>query len=134
LPTCTEKSWATPTVKIHTSGFTGNATDLVNAIEDVNAQIGKVGGSSARVDKTLQVTTPYHETAYDDVTPTIHVGFGPLVHPTIASTWPGYSCERFITVDTNTNWVYGTPADSDPTPAIRRAQAAQIVPWQRIAN
>src|SRR5215471_12762375 len=52
-PVCADREWASPIVKIHTSEFTnaltgaGTLDDMVQAVEDVNAQIAKVGGSSA---------------------------------------------------------------------------------------
>src|SRR6185312_4438090 len=44
--TCTDQSWNSPIVKVHTSEIphSSDTPDLVNAIDQVNAQVANVGG------------------------------------------------------------------------------------------
>src|SRR5436190_11957160 len=61
-PVCADREWHSPIVKIHTSEFTGpgNKDDMVQAVEDVNAQIARVGGSTVYIEKTEQATAAFH--------------------------------------------------------------------------
>jgi hypothetical protein len=113
VPTCTAQSWSSPVVKLHVAAFTGNRAAMEDAVRDVNAQIAEVGGSSVRIESTSTTTDPFHISPYYDGAPVIHVGFQPILDPGVAaSTWNRWSCERFITVDTDLAWNYGTPEDS----------------------
>src|SRR5215510_488545 len=98
LPACSDASWATPIVRVHTAEFSGTGKSaMMNAVREINAQIANVGASSAHIDKTVETTDAFHSWApYVDTTPTIHVGFYDLVKPAIAYTSAPYSCERFI--------------------------------------
>jgi len=76
LPSCTDKSWATPTVIVHTGLFSGTSNELAGmeaAVRDINAQMAHLGDSAVSINKTQFTTDEYHETAYKNTTPTIHV-------------------------------------------------------------
>jgi hypothetical protein len=112
VPSCTAASWASPVVKIHLPGFSGNQADMEDAIRDVNAQIGRVGGSTVRIESTVVSDEAFHTSPYYDSEPVIHVGFRPIANPkAAASAFNAYPCEHFITIDTAESWNYGLPAD-----------------------
>jgi hypothetical protein len=130
LPSCTDKSWASPTVIIHTPLFPGSSSDRVAmdaAVRDVNAQLALVGGSSAHIADTRDTTDAFHETPYDNTSPTIHVGFLDLLPPDLAVTDRAFSCEHYITIDRGTAWDYGTPEDST-TDGQRYYEAGKLDP------
>jgi hypothetical protein len=115
LPSCTDKAWATPTVIVHTALFSGTSNELAGmqaAVRDINAQMAHLGDSAVSIDKTQFTTDEFHETAYKNTTPTIHVGFLNLTDGALAETNDVFSCEHYITVDRATLWDYGTPEDS----------------------
>jgi hypothetical protein len=115
VPSCSASSWATPRVVVHTAGYSGSTlSSLQDAVRDVDAQIGAIGGSSARVESTTFTTDSYHLDPYFNSTPTIHVGFQNIYDPDpAASTWNGWSCEHFITVDNvDWTWDFGSPDDA----------------------
>jgi hypothetical protein len=123
-----------PRVLIHTGEYVGSASedDMVEAVSQVNAQIRAMGATSARVTRTDMTTARFHyHDTYDDLVPTIHVGFIPRFPDedndpgttTLAATdpdIPGGPCETQIAVQTDRAWNYGTPlaggeVPSDPT-------------------
>jgi hypothetical protein len=112
VPSCGAAAWSSPVVRIHPDLFIGNQADMEDAIRDVNAQIANVGGSTARVEKTVTTSDGFHTTPYYDTSPVIHVGFLNLLPPALAVTSSPWACERFIIVDRDTAWNYGTPQDA----------------------
>ncbi|WP_426510926.1 hypothetical protein ACPPVO_09920 [Dactylosporangium sp. McL0621] len=67
-------------VVLHTAEYTGtgdnDAAALLQALKDVNRQIGLVGGTAAKITSTTSTTTPFvYGTPFNDTVPTIHVGF-----------------------------------------------------------
>ena len=114
LPTCNTSDWRSPLVWVHTHEFTGNKSAMETAITQVDAQIGKVGASGATVDQPIFSTEEaFHPTTpYGDGVPTLHIGFSDLAPNILATTSKPYSCERFITFDSNGAWDYGTPEDA----------------------
>lgn len=107
---CSKASWSSPVVMIHTELFIGNQADMEDAVRDVNAQVANVGGSSARVERTVTTPEAFHTTPYGDSSPVIHVGFLNLLPPTLARTTSPWPCERFITVGRDTAWNFKTAA------------------------
>jgi hypothetical protein len=115
LPSCSDKSWASPTVIIHTQLFPGSSSDraaMDAAVRDVNAQLALVGGSSVHIADARDTADAFHETPYNNASPTIHIGFLNLLPPDLAVTNLAFSCEHYITIDRDTAWDYGTPEDS----------------------
>ena len=99
---------------VHTAGYSGSTLSaLQDAVRDIDAQIGAIGGSTARVESTTFTSDNFHLDPYFNSTPTIHVGFANIYDPDpAAQTWNGWPCEHFITVD-NVDWLwnFGTPQD-----------------------
>lgn len=78
---CSVVTWpSNPRVILHVlelDGFTADSEDaMLQAMEDIHAQIGAVGGSSAAITGFTLSPLPFtFRTAYNDPVPTIHVGF-----------------------------------------------------------
>jgi len=78
---CSVVTWpSNPRVILHVlelDGFTVDMEDaMLQAMEDIHAQVGAVGGSTAAITGFTLSATPFtFRTAYNDAVPTIHVGF-----------------------------------------------------------
>jgi hypothetical protein len=82
---CMPITWASqPKVVLHTAEFAGpdffenliNLAQLTDAMNDVHEQFNLVGGTAAQVTAFELSTVPFiYKTWFNDVTPTIHVGF-----------------------------------------------------------
>lgn len=78
---CDVVTWpSNPRVILHLSelvGFTGDMEDdLIQAMEDIHAELGATGGTTAAIAGFTLSTAPFtFRTPYNDAVPTIHVGF-----------------------------------------------------------
>jgi hypothetical protein len=138
---CTPKKFASGAaarVIVHTAesqATTSQINAVVDAIEDVSATIGKVGGSTANVTSVTTSTTPFtFQNFYGDTTPTIHIGFagnrpaselGNTTYGTTNTSSCTYNESQIVLRDFNsvsgsggTFWDSGTPGtdyyDADP--------------------
>ncbi|MFB9411400.1 hypothetical protein [Dactylosporangium matsuzakiense] len=67
-------------VVLHTAEYTGTTVNdtaaLLQAVKDVDRQIGLTGGTAAKISSTTSTTAPFvYGTPFNDTVPTIHVGF-----------------------------------------------------------
>lgn len=128
LPRCNGRTpvWATPPrVVVHTTEFEnaggeGLTDDLHQAVLNVNAQVGAVGATSARVTTTVLTAGPYDaDSLWFDPVPTIHVGFDPDPDSNVGATRSFLSdnCEVILgaTITMRApdamSWNFGTPGD-----------------------
>lgn len=115
---CDAVAWpSNPRVILHLSemdGFTADMEDaLLQAIEDIHAELGATGGTTAGIAGFTLTTAPFtFRTQYVDPVPTIHVGFtnDPDEADGAAKVWKDNArCEI-----TTANILFTNPSDSDP--------------------
>lgn len=80
IDTCGDDRWLVPvvTVKVHTGGFHGTSTQqtrMIDAINDVNDEFNRIGGSQAYASPAQITTAPFDYDNGGDDSQTIHVGF-----------------------------------------------------------